>query len=91
MVNNVTLDCRELRRRDRAHDYLAETLHFPDYYGRNLDALADCLAELGQCRISLEGAEELRWEGGYGLKILKVLEEAARENPGLILEDARQK
>ena len=28
------------------HEQLAQTLHFPDFYGRNLDALYDCLTEL---------------------------------------------
>ena len=29
------------------HDYLKEILNFPDYYGKNLDALYDCLCEIG--------------------------------------------
>ncbi|MDO5860137.1 barstar family protein [Methanobrevibacter sp.] len=29
------------------HDYLKEALDFPDYYGKNLDALYDCLCEIG--------------------------------------------
>ena len=28
------------------HDYLMEALNFPDYYGKNLDALYDCLCEI---------------------------------------------
>ncbi len=32
---------------DGLHDYLKEALGFPDYYGRNMSALADCLAEAG--------------------------------------------
>ena len=28
------------------HDYLKEALNFPDYYGKNLDALYDCLCEI---------------------------------------------
>lgn len=31
----------------RGHDYLKEVLNFPDYYGKNLDALYDCLCEIG--------------------------------------------
>ena len=27
---------------------VGETLHFPDYYGQNFDALADCLADVGR-------------------------------------------
>lgn len=29
------------------HDYLKEVFNFPDYYGKNLDALYDCLCEIG--------------------------------------------
>lgn len=29
------------------HDYLKEVLNFPDYYGKNLDALYDCLTDIG--------------------------------------------
>ena len=29
------------------HNYLKEVLNFPDYYGKNLDALYDCLTETG--------------------------------------------
>ena len=29
------------------HDYLKEVFDFPDYYGKNLDALYDCLTEIG--------------------------------------------
>lgn len=36
----------KLIKRD-GHDYLKEALNFPDYYGKNLDALYDCLCEIG--------------------------------------------
>ena len=32
--------------REKGHDYLSEALKFPDYYGKNLDALYDCLCEI---------------------------------------------
>jgi RNAse (barnase) inhibitor barstar len=40
-------------------DRIAEALHFPDYFGRNLDALADCLADVGK---DSEGVV-LLWDG----------------------------
>lgn len=65
---------------------MAEMLEFPDYYGKNLDALYDCLTELGECTIVLEGEDILQESDCYGAKVLKVLREAAVANPGLRLE-----
>ena len=82
---NVVLNYENLLHRKQAHLYLAEMLSFPEYYGKNLDALYDCLTELYDCTIVLEGEEALLQAGGYGVKVLRVLKEAALENPGLSL------
>jgi hypothetical protein len=39
-------DGRAWTTEDAAHGDLARVLAFPDYYGRNLDALNDCLSDL---------------------------------------------
>ena len=83
---NVILNCKNLTRREQAHQYLAHMLDFPDHYGKNLDALFDCLTELGDCTVVLDGGTDLPQSGGYGAKVLKVLEEAAHANPRLRLE-----
>ena len=85
-MKKVILDCKKLFQRKQAHLYLAEMLDFPDYYGKNLDALYDCLTEIGECIIVLEGENFLRESDGYGAKVLKVFREAARANPGLKVE-----
>ena len=85
-MKKVIIDCEKLNERKRAHRYLAEIFEFPDYYGKNLDALFDCLMELGECTIVLQGEETLRQKEGYAARILQVLEEAVHENPGLKLE-----
>lgn len=82
----ITLDCARLFDREAAHAYLAEALNFPDYYGKNLDALYDCLTQLRDCTLVLEGAETLRQAGGYGAKILQTIKDAARDDPGLTVE-----
>lgn len=40
------LDCSGWHDTETAHTALAEALGFPDYYGRNLDALNDCMRDL---------------------------------------------
>lgn len=85
-MKRVILDCEKLLRRKPAHLYLAEMLEFPDYYGKNLDALYDCLTELSECTIVLEGEDILQGPECYGAKVLKVLREAAAANPNLKLE-----
>lgn len=85
-MKKIIIDCQNLLEREQAHRYLAQMLDFPEYYGKNLDALFDCLTELRECTIILQGEKDLRQAGGYGARILKVLEEASKVNYGLILE-----
>lgn len=86
MVKRVVIDCKYLSDRRRAHEYLSEVFNFPDYYGKNLDALFDCLTELGECTVVLEGAESSKRSDNYGARVIKVIEAAARANSLLRLE-----
>lgn len=85
-MRSVILNCENLYECEQAHEYLAQMLDFPDYYGKNLDALFDCLTELGDCTIALEGEAALRQSDSYGAKVLKVFKEAAQANHHLRLE-----
>lgn len=58
---------------ERGHDYLMEALDFPDYYGKNLDALYDCLTEM-ECDIELINADEVDKD------IIDTFTDAASEN-----------
>lgn len=40
------LDGEMIKDREMLHDTLADTLDLPDWYGRNLDALYDCLTDI---------------------------------------------
>ena len=57
----------------QGHVYLMEALNFPDYYGKNLDALYDCLCEI-------DGEIELINVSEVDKDILDTFEDAASEN-----------
>lgn len=79
----IILDAAMLRERIPAHDYLKEALALPDYYGRNLDALYDCLTELDETEIrfvNLDAAGD-----SYFSRVLDLFQEAREENPRLHL------
>ena len=85
-MREYVLDYERLQERRKAHSYLKNAMDFPDYYGKNLDALFDCLTELGECRIVLKKVSSQDETEGYGAKVRKVLEEAVASNSRIKLE-----
>ena len=82
----IILDSGQLLEPEAAHAYLAEKLMLPDYYGGNLDALYDCLTEIGEdTQLILKMAENHR-DNIYLKKILMVLMDAETENPYLCVK-----
>lgn len=79
----VILDASKMVSRQEAHRYLKEQLAFPEYYGKNLDALYDCLTELTDTTAVF--VDLRRAEGTYFDKVLQVFWEAAEDNPGLTI------
>ena len=69
--------------KDALHDLMARELALPEWYGRNLDALFDCLTDLTEdLTISLIDATALEANlGRYGVGFQKMLKDAAAENP----------
>lgn len=79
-MKTVYLDALKMEEKERAHRYLQEQLALPDYYGRNLDALHDCLDEIKGMQIVLEHSEEA---GDYFPAVLAVMEDVAKGKDGL--------
>ena len=86
-MEEITLDITPFEEKISLHRYLKETLDFPFYYGGNLDALFDELSSDTQPRSLL-----LRFPAcprgkmaEYLPRVLKVFQDAARENYNLKL------
>ena len=67
--------------KEKTHQYLCEQLELPDYYGRNLDALYDCLSEMSSDTyiILINGDLMLENLKDYGQSLIEVFEDSAAE------------
>ena len=85
----VILDFSLVDGRASAHKLLAEKFGFPDYYGKNLDALHDCLGDIcEETCIVLKNADDLTYElGNYGEIMLDILRYSPDENDYLTVVD----
>ena len=90
-MREIVLDAGRLSERERAQEYLKESFGFPDYYGKNLDALHDMLGELGDVRIIFRNAVAFDEKYGYPKRVLNVMRDAAEENLGIVLEMGEEK
>lgn len=75
-MTQITLDGNMLADAANVHDYLMDKLGFPKYYGKNLDALYDCLTELDDIEIAIEAPFE---DGAIFQKIIRIFKTASRE------------
>lgn len=84
-METIRLDGTRLCRRAQAMELLSQALKLPEWWGRNLDALHDCLTEPGQpMRLVLYNQASME-ASHFGQRLLRVLEDSAAENPCLEL------
>lgn len=101
VMKKVELDFGRCVSKEEVHEYLKETFGFPDYYGKNLDALYDVLGDVaedteilfmedeeGSCgEWVVDGESAVRSDEmvWYLRKVRRVIEDAAEENNHLYL------
>lgn len=86
-MKELLLNVETLYTREQVHHALAKIFSFPDWYGCNLDALYDMLTVCTDTRLVLQHAEVLVPHlGNYGALLLRVMENAAAENPSFQVE-----
>lgn len=78
----IVLDGQVLQSLEDVHDRFAQALDLPEWYGRNLDALFDCLTDLGEpVMVRLLHQETLEDRlGRRGRALVRLLRRAAEEN-----------
>lgn len=47
-MKSVILDAKKMAEKEKMHEYFAKKFDLPEYYGKNLDALFDCLCEINE-------------------------------------------
>ena len=79
----LILDVSAIDSRQALHRMLKSTLHLPDWYGGNLDALHDCLTDWTQpLELTICGADQLSQTlGSYAATFCQVLTDCAAQNP----------
>ena len=83
----AVIDGSAIETREALHDALRDRLALPDYYGRTLDALYDCLTEPREdteLRV-LNGKALVEHLGLYANVMRRMLTDACAENPRLRL------
>lgn len=87
----VVLDFSAAAGMEEIHEMLREGFGFPEYYGKNWDALHDCLADfavdIGECCVEMHGLyamdDELREKCA---PMLRVFADIHEEYPGVTFE-----
>ncbi len=84
-MRRIELDLRHIATVRALHIYLRFMLDLPEYYGKNLDALYDCLTDIGEQTelVVLGGGEASEEMAAYAPRLWRVLEDAQRENEKL--------
>ena len=84
-MNRIVIDAEGVETREMLHSLLAERLNFPEWYGKNLDALYDCLTDINEeTEIEFTNTEFMKNSlGGYYNRFLTAVRVAADENKNL--------
>lgn len=78
-IRNVRVIAARCTSQETLHAYLRKKLNFPDYYGANLSALADCLSEISEPTHITVAISEIELEPGMQAYVLRFVQVCARE------------
>jgi len=85
-MRTITLELSNIETVRALHIYLQYMLVLPAHYGKNLDALHDCLTEIGEDTSIAIHAQGVRGEvAAYLPRLIRVFTDAANDNKHLTL------
>ena len=84
-MKKIILDGKKMFSRKQTHEYIKEKMSFPEYYGNNLDALADCLSEITEkTKITIKNFADFENNLGANSKgFIRVFEDVAEDNESI--------
>ncbi len=89
-MQEITLDFTECKYIVRLYDILQEGFHFPEWFGRNLDALWDLLRDYAGCPpiiVKIKGIETIPKDlRGHMDEVLEVFADVHAEVPQMYFE-----
>ena len=78
-MKSVILDAKKMVEKEKMHEYFAKKFDLPEYYGRNLDALFDCLCEINEpTLIKLKNEDAL--QGDTKESLIRLFHDVCNEN-----------
>ena len=89
-MKTIEIDLRCIKTVRALHIYLQYRLGLPAHYGRNLDALYDCLTEIpGEtCLVVYPDTTPSAEMAAFLPRLGRVLEDAQQANPGMHVREA---
>ena len=81
-MRKIEIDCRNISSPEALQTYVQHVMNFPDWYGRNLDALHDMLTEISSpvTITVITGADINAEMRTYLERFLRVLNDSEKEN-----------
>ena len=78
-MKSVILDAKKIVEKEKMHEYFAKKFDLPEHYGRNLDALFDCLCEINESTlIKLKNEDAL--QGDTKESLIRLFHDVCNEN-----------
>ena len=78
-MKSVSLDAKKMLEKEKMHEYFAKKFDLPEYYGKNSDALFDCLCEINEpTLIKLKNENAL--DDGAKESLIQLFRDVSNEN-----------